>query len=126
MNSATHSLAHHAVSALSYVHPHLSEACKGAGLSSIEIDVLAKNSCPTNFQGNNPLELSLNHLKVTLASILESEGFKISDLSSVKLRFWFYHNSKDHYCSDCKATLESSQGRVYTKAVNYVGDTIST
>ncbi len=126
LKSVAHSLAHHAVSALSYVHPHLSESCEREGLSSIEIDLMAANSCPKQFLGNKPLELSLNELKVTLNTILESEGFKINDLKSIILEFSFYHGQKDHYCSNCKATLYSTECRLYERTVNYMGDTIST
>jgi len=126
LNSVAHSLAHHAVSGLSYVNPHLSEACEKVGLHCIEIELLTKNSCPLQFLGNEPLELSLNELKLTLMKILKSEDYEPSQLKSAKLEFSFYHDKNNYYSSDCKATLHSTENRIYEKAVNYFGETIRT
>ena len=125
LKSVAHSIAHHAVSVLSHVHPHLSEACEELGHRAIEIQLMNENPCPNQFREISPVVLSLKNLKKTFANILEREGFKINDLVSANLEFRFYHGSKDHYCSDCKATLKSTEGRAYESGVNYVGDTIT-
>jgi len=86
---------------------------------------LNENPCPRQFREISLVLLSLNNLKNTFAKNLESEGFEFKDLKSVNLEFTFYHGNKDHYCSDCKATLISTESRVYESGVNYVGDTIT-
>lgn len=126
LKSITQSIAHHAVSGLSYVHPHISKACEELGVSSIVIELLSDPPYPIEFEGNTPLKLSLESLKEKFSEILEREDFSFNDLASAKIQFWFYHQShnKDHYRSDCKATLTSINGKVYEAAVNYIGKTL--
>ena len=126
IKSIAHSIAHHAVSGLSCVNPHLSKACEEKGFNSIEIELVAIHPCPEEFSGINPIYLSLNNLKKTLISIIEKEGLEYYDLSSAKVEFTFYHGKRDHYCSNCKATLKSTEGKVYISTVDYVGNEIST
>jgi len=124
--SIAHSIAHHAVSGLSFVNPHLSEACEERGLGSIEIELVSIDPCPKEFVGINPIYLSINNLKKTFIGIIEKEGLEYYDLSSAKVEFTFYHGKRDHYCSNCKATLKSTEGKVYISAVDYVGNEIRT
>jgi hypothetical protein len=51
LSSVCHNIAHHAVSGLSYVHPHLRQACKGIGIDTITIDLLREQPCPDRFLG---------------------------------------------------------------------------
>ncbi len=121
LNSVAHSIAHHAVSALSYVHPHLGEACADVGVHHVVIDVMQDDPCPPEFRDRRPLRLSVGKLKETLSGILESEGFSLDALREAKLTFYFKQNRTDHYCSICNAVLVDSEGTTHEDWVDYMG-----
>jgi len=124
LSSVCHSIAHHAVSSLSYVHPHLRQACKRAGLDSITIDLMREQPCPDQFLSIEPLRLSLKALQEKFKGILKAEGFTINEIEAIELRFEFTEEFPDYYCSNCYARLVSRTGKVYEHAVNYFGETI--
>ena len=76
LKSVVQSIAHHAVSALSFVHPHLGQACEAEGLDSIEIFVCEDEPCPKIFMNIEPLRLALNKLKETFYGLVVTEGFE--------------------------------------------------
>ena len=125
LNSVCHNIAHHAVSGLSYVHPHLRRACKVEGLDSIEIDLGVDEPCPERFRNIEPLKLSLQALRRRFGEMLEAEGFKFADIKQVKLLFEFTDQFPDDYCSNCHAYLISQSGKSFQHAVNYLGQTIT-
>ena len=126
LSSVTHSIAHHSVSSLSYLHPYLSETCKKMGITTIEIDLLTSMPYPKQIQKNKPLETALNEVKIKLKSMLESEGFKLESLKEAILTFTFNFKENDHYCSICKAFLVSAEGKSYEHSIDYMGRTINT
>ena len=122
LKSVVQSIAHHAVSALSFVHPHLGQACEAEGLDSIEIYVSEIEPCPEVFLNIEPLRLALNKLKKTFYVLVVTEGFEPKDIESAKLVFEFDHGLLDHYCSVCTASLVSAS-KTYQCKVNYIGNT---
>lgn len=124
LSSVCHSIAHHAVSGLSYVHPHLRQACKAVGIDTITIDLTREQPCPAQFLSIDPLRLSLKALQEKFKGILKSEGFTTNEIDVIELRFEFTEEFPDDYCSNCYARLVSSTGKVYEHAVNYFGETI--
>ncbi|MCP3673841.1 MAG: hypothetical protein GY829_05150 [Gammaproteobacteria bacterium] len=122
LKSVVQSIAHHSVSALSFVHPHLGQACETAGIESIEIQITEKQPCPKMFLHIEPLRLSLNSLKETFYGLVIKEGFKPEDIEMAKLVFEFEHGKLDHYCSVCTASLVSAS-KIYISKVNYLGNT---
>lgn len=125
LNSVCHSIAHHAVSGLSYVHPHLRRACNAAGLVSVAIDLGIEEPCPVQFQTIESLRHSLRVLREKFIEILRSEGFGEKDVKEIKLHFEFTREFPDDYCSNCHAYLVSQSGKEFWYAVNYLGDTIA-
>jgi hypothetical protein len=124
LNSVCHNIAHHAVSGLSYVHPHLRQACKAIGIDTITIDLQREQPCPDRFLDIEPLRLSLKALQQKFKEILRAEGFTIDEVGAIELRFEFTVEFADDYCSNCYARLVSNTGKVYEQAVNYFGQTI--
>ncbi|WP_285164472.1 hypothetical protein [Shewanella goraebulensis] len=122
LKSVVQSTAHHAVSALSFVHPHLGQACEKAGLDSIEIYVSEAEPCPARFLHIEPLRLALNSLKETFYGLVVTEGFEPQDIESAKMVFEFKHGQLDHYCSVCTVSLVSAS-KTYQSKVNYLGNT---
>jgi hypothetical protein len=125
LSSVAHNIAHHAVSGLSYVHPHLKPALVEIGLNSISIDLLKPSPCPIQLQSNKPLVLALAGLHSKFEEILEAEGLSISSLQSAQLLFDFPSNYSDNYCSDCHASLTAVTGKTYRQSVNYLGQSIA-
>ena len=125
LSSVCHSVAHHAVSGLSYVHPHLRRACNAAGLESVVVDLGIEDPCPAQFKTIEPLRLSLQALREKYIEILSSEGFGEKDIKEIILRFEFTKEFPDEYCSNCHAYLVSQSGKEFWHAVNYLGETIT-
>lgn len=125
LNSVAHSIAHHAVSGLSYLHPHLSKACEAEGTTCVEIELLAEAPCPIRFRSITPALLSVRELKSFYLRLLKSEGFKQGDLTETHLLFSFDLKRFDHYRSVCTATLKAKDGKVFEKTVDYMGNEIT-
>ena len=121
LNSVCQSIAHHAVSGLSYVHPHVLSTCRTTGVGQMTIELLDPDPCPAQFRGVEPLRLSLRGLREKFESILDSEGFSFADLSSAELTFRPDSRFHDDHCSFCHAKLTSKAGRTYEHLVDYVG-----
>ena len=123
LNSVCHSIAHHAVSGLSFVHPHVLMACRGAGLDRMCVNLLDPEPCPERFRDIEPLRLSLGALRSKLEGILAAEGFSLGDLSSAQLTFAPASQDCDDYSSVCHAVLTSTTGRTYEHIVDSMGTT---
>ena len=121
LSSVCHSIAHHAVSGLSYVHPHLRQACRMADENSVLIDLCNSNPYPENLRTNQPLEQALLSLQSRFFEILKAEGFTPNDIQAAKLFFEFNPEFPADYCCNCHATLISATGKQFAHAVNYNG-----
>ncbi len=123
LGSVCHSIAHHATSGLSYVHPYLRRACRDAGLDSLLVSLVSDDPCPEQFRHIEPLRLSLRALRTKFVEILEAEGFTIADIKAIDLDFQFRQSFPDDYCSLCHARLVHRTGKVFSCAVDYLGQT---
>ncbi|MBX3658788.1 MAG: hypothetical protein KF740_10170 [Ramlibacter sp.] len=124
LSSVCHSAAHHAVSALSYVHPHLGQACNAAGLESSAVDLLAEDIYPSSLPRVEPLALALTGLKARFGEILASEGFAPSDLHRAALHFEFAPGLPDYFCRRCSAVVEATNGKSFMHAVDGLGASV--
>jgi len=125
LRSVCHSIAHHAVSSLSYVHPQVLRACRSAGLIHMKVQLLESEPCPVRFYENEPLRLSLRGLREKFEHILASEGFGMSDLAGVELTFEPDPAQNDDHCSICRALLVPLTGDPVEHIVNYMGETLN-
>ena len=89
LRSVCHSIAHHAVSGLSYVHPHLRRACRAIGVLCVRVNLKSEDPCPEVFLQDGPLHFSLLALRQKFQNILVAEGFTPDDIGSVDLTFYF-------------------------------------
>jgi hypothetical protein len=124
LSSVCHSAAHHAVSALSYVHPHLGQACDLAGLESSSIDLLAEDIYPSLLPRLEPLVHALTSLKVRFGEMLASEGFAPNDLHRAVLHFEFAPELPDYFCRRCSALVEAANGKSFIHAVDWLGASV--
>lgn len=90
LRSVIHSLAHYAVSGLSYLHPHAGNASKNAGISYIGIDLLKPGFVPLQITVTKELRLSSEALRDTFARLLRAEGIDPTGIAKGYLQFSFY------------------------------------
>ena len=120
ISSVAHSTAHHAVSGLCCVIPHLGRACAAANKSYCNIDLLATDPCPGAFRAIEPLKLALASLKQRFLEILATEGFQVDNLQRAVLRYEFYPCGDD-YTANCAVTISTTSGKRFKRAVDYLG-----
>jgi hypothetical protein len=100
--SVIHSLAHHAVSALSFLHPRLGEECLQSGLTEVKFDLIAELITGKEFKGSKETMSAYNALKATFEQILQSEGMDLSCIKTASINFGF---KKDSWPSFCICTM---------------------
>ena len=113
----THDIAHHAGSGLSYVHPHLYQACKSAGVREATVDLFENAPYPPGVPQIEPLRLSLAALRDKFFAILSANGFTATDVAAITLRFQFPLLGADGYTCQVAARLQSSRGHLFTAVV---------
>ena len=113
-----HDIAHHAVSGVCYVHPHLFKACQAAGVRDATVDLLVGNPYPVGFPDIEPLRLSLTALAERFVEILQANGFGITDLTSAEIKFQFPLLAGDGYTCRATSSLQSANGHAYSAAID--------
>lgn len=124
LSSVCHSIAHHAASGLSFIHPHLRRACRDIGIDVLTIDLKSEEPCPERFRTIEPVRLSLGALRKKAEEILASEGFTLHELDGLELLVDFRPSFPDDYCSNCYAMVRHKSGKVFRDGVNYLGDVV--
>jgi len=114
LNAVAHDIAHHAVSGLSWLHPHLGEACRRAESDEVVLDAARVDPLPDGFPASEPLKLAAGGLHRTFVAIVEKKGFSVGDVKRAELRFVFSPNRKDDYSCTCFSHLTASDDREYT------------
>lgn len=121
LDNVCQSIAHHAASGVSYVHPHVLTACRRAGVDHMSLDLLDSEPCPETFRDIEPLCVSLRKLRDTFEHILNAEGCSIADLSFAQLTLSPDPAFSDDYCSICRAKLTSKTGQTYEHVADCLG-----
>jgi hypothetical protein len=121
LNSVCHSLAHHATSGLSFIHPHAVAACRQHNAELINADLLSAEPCPAPFCASEPLRLSLGALAEKLGSILAAEGFSKENLNTASATFWPDPAFSDGYGTICRAVIVSKSGRRFEHTLDCLG-----
>jgi len=113
--SVSHNIAAHASSGLSYIHPHIEELCKKAGISFVNINILDQNPYPAELADYAPLKHSLKGLHKKFIEILHKEGSTINEISAANVIIQFtidvfgeYHENK------CYAIIKATNGKEYS------------
>jgi hypothetical protein len=123
LHSVCQSIAHHAVSGLSYLQPHISRACAEAGVDHLAIDLLSTELYSPAYGESRPLLLCLRSLRERFVAILDAEGFALDDLTEAGLRLIPVGGPGDDYSLACRATLTTSKGRRFERMVGFDGRT---
>ena len=117
LSGVSHDIAHHAVSGLSYIHPHLYHACQLVGVRQTTIDILVESPYPTGLPQLESLRLSLVALREKFFAILEANDFGTTDVKSLSISFEFPLVGADGYSCQVVSRLQSSRGHNYTTVI---------
>ena len=122
--SISQSLAHHALSGLSYLSPHLGRAARAAAVETVTVELLAHDPFPVGLPRSEPLELALLSLRQWFIDLLGREGFEPADVASVRLDFLFEPPelaSGFPQPRTATVSLQASSGRSYDVTVSDFG-----
>ena len=120
LRSVIHSTAHHAVSGLCYVHPHLGEKCKEIGIKSISVNLLTPGFDAELQSITKELELSTNALREKFSELLASEHIQDSEIKSAYATFDFL---RGRWPTSCYIEVVSTEGKKTEVAVDSSGKT---
>ncbi len=125
LSSVCHSIAHHAGSGLSWLHPHLFEACTAFGTSAVLVEIHSELYFAPSVPLSRELAASLDSLVGRFKSILQAEGFSAQDVERAAVLFEYPPQYTDGFSVNCHARLSDRQGNVYTHSVDYTGRAIA-
>jgi hypothetical protein len=118
LNGIAQSIGHHAQSGLSWLHPHMGQACRAARVTEASIELLAEQPYPPELPRSEPLFLALGELRKRLVSLLDKYELVEEDVLSAKLTFSF-RPSDDYDCS-VRSTIRTRRGREFTHVIDFV------
>lgn len=121
LKSVAHSIAHHAMSGLSYLGPELDESCIRAGLNCVAIEFVSEIPNTKLHPLNKRFKGRLGALAGKLNSILRTEGFELNDLRVAKLVLHMPADGKNLFFRVCYVALEDANGNVYEDWVEVSG-----
>ena len=113
LRSVSHSIAHHGVSALSWLHPRLGDECKRSNSASVEIDLLSGNFICDKSSFSNETMMASRALSKTFKDLLVVEKIDIKDIERANINFYFI---RGRWPSSCEIAVVIGDGRdVYYK-----------
>jgi hypothetical protein len=113
LNGLAHDIVAHAVSGLSYLHPHIAETCRASGLPSLTLDLLSPSPLPADIRAEKPCVLATEALHRTFVTLLKKLGFTVSDVHSATLTFRGSVASPDGSIVPCAIDLTTTRGHHY-------------
>lgn len=108
----TYSMAHHSQSYLSYLHPHLGEACEAAGIGDITLDMLDGPILPNDMPVSKELELAVPNWRMRFREIAGKIGVDVAELRSASVNFNFAPYNH-HTSMNTKVELVLTDGTKY-------------
>ena len=118
LRSVIQSTAHHAVSGLCYVHPHLGSVCKGLGIKSVQVGLLEEKFDPVLGKIPNELSLSTNALREKFLEILALEHITPNEVQEAYATFEFLQSK---WPVGCCVSVRDSKGKLIEAAVGSDG-----
>ena len=116
--SLVQSIAHHGVSALSWLHPRLGEEAKKQSLSSIEIDLLTGKVITADFVQSDNTSAAISALKERFYNIAEAEGTDKSEIAKANIIFGF---ERGRWPSVCWASVTGNNDNIASVKVDGFG-----
>ncbi len=112
LRSVIQSTAHHAVSGLCYVHPHLGEKCKEIGIKSIGINLMQPEFDIELQSITKELKLSTNALREKFNELLIVENINASEIIKANIIFNFMYGRWPSSCFIEAVTVEGAKVEV--------------
>ena len=119
LRSVIHSIAHHSVSGVCYLHPRLGQACHAEGVSRIAVDLMCDNAASDIERGSHEIGTAAAALRRKFRDILRSESLSANDLSEAKALF---HFDRGRWPSACCVRVVETSGQVSEVAVDAMGN----
>jgi hypothetical protein len=114
LSSVAHDTVHHAVSGMSWLHPHAGEFARSSGLGEVRLDLLLCNGPLVAAGASEQLQSAAGALRAKFFEILEKHGFARSALGRAEIVLLF-PTSDPYYCvGACR--LETVDGRTFEKS----------
>lgn len=118
LRSVIQSTAHHAMSGLCYIHPHLGEMCKKLELESISVNLVNSGFSAKLPAITKELEFSTNALREKFCEILAIENIQSSEVESAIATFDFLRGK---WPTSCYIEVVTVEGKKVEVAVDSLG-----
>ena len=118
LKSVVHSLGHHGMSGFSALHPHIGEACKENGITSISINLIHEGFSPEIKTITKELNLSTNTLRKTFVEFLKTESYSITEIENGFIMFNF---SNSVWPASCYLKVTTIQNKTIEVALDPAG-----
>jgi len=105
-------ISRHSRSYLSYLHPHLGNVLRVAGLNSVTLSLLEGPYLPNNIVPSKELELAISAWRKRFCEMADKTGAELSQLSSATVYFDFGPH-KDLYYPEVKSEFIHKDGTIY-------------
>jgi hypothetical protein len=115
LNGIAHDIAHHANSGLSFLYPHLWQACSSTGVLSATVELLEPEPYPLGLVKLKPLQSALATLLKRFWEIVEIKGLLRSSMASVNLRFFFPTPPTDGSLFAVESSVKTTSGKVFVQ-----------
>jgi hypothetical protein len=113
LNGAAYDIMHHAVSGLSFLHPHIAQTCRAANIPIVTLDLMQSSPLPSTIHAAHACVTATQTLHQTFVGILQKLGFSLSDVSSATLTFRAPRDAQDDYTLACSVELVTADGKRY-------------
>jgi hypothetical protein len=113
LKGVAYDIMHHAVSSMSWLHPHIAQTCRAAGLASLTLDLTQPSPSPSDVPAEQPCILATQTLHRTFVALLHKLGFTLADISSATLTFSAPRHVRDDYTLPCRSELVTADGKRY-------------
>ena len=117
--SVIHSVAHHGVSALSWLHPKLGEEGKEQNFDEISYNFCSSKITTEGFLPSLETSNAFSSLQETFERISATEKVFISEINDANITFGFYKGAWPNYCI---CSLTSKNGKVVKVKVDGFGN----
>ncbi len=118
LKGVAYDIAHHSQSGLSWIHPHIGEACQEAGVNEATIHLLSNNPYPDNLPVKEPLKLAINSVKKKYEEIMQKVGLPLAEVESLAIIVLFKSNRTDNYTCSVKSIMKTTSGKTYEQLVH--------
>ena len=124
MRSVIQSIAHHAISGVCYLHPHLGRQCNKDRLNLVTLDLINGGLKPGLSEESKEIKLSTKAVLEKLNSIMNAEGIEMTYLNKATATFKFDNHNWATYCHVKASTINGEKLEAIVTSMGEVGKII--